>query len=1184
MSHMLTEAAHVSGRENGKIKPVVFIADDDLYNIKSLWKLLKGDYRVFSASSGLKFLEMFESIEQVDVIIVNQNMNGLKGADLFRAVNETIKYADNIIKILINAQGEINDPDNYAGIVKIDCSFTYPFTAEDLKKKINTLLAKKSGEKRSSMRIPLPGLNSISADFGIQKKSRIIDISEDGILLERIPCMDQGLEVSFDLALPEGKIFPVSGKIVRTDERKGVAGLAFSLLDDKTRHAIFRYIYEQVTLKDLAGLKKRYTFMPADGMVSFTDRSKIDASINDALKYGINITTLHSHSRTPVHLKILSYEKDSHFLLEGEGIENEFMTSETILLSFYIGYITYNFESMISSIPDAKTIECLYPRVMFYSDKRTADRHGCTDSLMVYITLSHPFNEIITGRVVDYNDRGVSYISEADNKIFLPGTPIELIRIMNGDKVIREDRGEVRHVTSAHGSSNGKYRVGIQFGIGRKNFRSSEAPDYYYTQQKKTAKESARTFKISEFDYAGIARKVPEVIRFKNSRGEEIVGLLNASLPLDGNPVPVVLIPPAYGKTKETLFALALMITAGFAERNKPVCVIRYDGVRRKGEGFKDAYASEPPYEMINSTFSQDAEDIVTAIDWIYNNPEFDPSSVTLVTFSLSALEARIVLREEVHRKKVNYWISCMGAPELRHLLTSINCGLDLVEQYQLGMRMGIMQVLGELINVDKVISDSITNKIVTLDNARADMALIDIPVTWIYGEHDHWVKTEFTREIMGVSTEAPREVICLPTAHNVRTSDEAMKVFATVTSRVYSFLHGESIKPAIPPIEDIIFMRRAERDRIPQKTLGNRKEYWKRYLMGAGQHIGFDILTLSDDYEQLISDQLALLDLRKNDILLDMGGGTGNFIEFMLRKGKQRPGRIILTDLVPEALYTAGAKIRPILKSGEDVIEFNILRCDIELNRYLPVKRFINGEFHSIRELENKIENLQVRVLSKIEDNYNQRLHNILRGSEITPETDRLLKKDFDTEEIRIIKDINAASRYILGLKKEIPEYMKLIFHGDCESNSGLPFKSRSFSKIVMSLVLSYIYNPVETLYELRRIIKPGGILVVSSLLPDADASGFFTKLYKKVEGMKDGSLSDKWDRNLILNSIRSFLNDAQKLDELEEAGTFEFFSKNKLKNMLEESGFIVLDTVETMGSPPQAFFCAAKAGEEYG
>ncbi len=80
---------------------------------------------------------------------------------------------------------------------------------------------------------------------------------------------------------------------------------------------------------------------------------------------------------------------------------------------------------------------------------------------------------------------------------------------------------------------------------------------------------------------------------------------------MDDKPVPVVIVPPAFGKTKETLFGLALTLSENFRLLGKPLAVIRYDGIRKKGESHKDPEASEPPYEMLNTNFSQGAEDIV---------------------------------------------------------------------------------------------------------------------------------------------------------------------------------------------------------------------------------------------------------------------------------------------------------------------------------------------------------------------------------------------------------------------------------------------------------------------------------------------------------------------------------------------------------------------------------------------
>jgi ubiquinone/menaquinone biosynthesis C-methylase UbiE len=134
------------------------------------------------------------------------------------------------------------------------------------------------------------------------------------------------------------------------------------------------------------------------------------------------------------------------------------------------------------------------------------------------------------------------------------------------------------------------------------------------------------------------------------------------------------------------------------------------------------------------------------------------------------------------------------------------------------------------------------------------------------------------------------------------------------------------------------------------------------------------------------------------------------------------------------------------------------------------------------------------------------------------------------------------------------------------------------------MSLVLSYIFNPVETLREIRRIISPGGLLVLSSMRPDTDASGPFTRLMAKIEAMAPENLPQEWPKDLLLHSLRSFLNDAQALVDLEEAGTFDFFDPEKLEGLLDEAGWEIVRTIPSFGDPPQGYVVAAKVRETHG
>jgi ubiquinone/menaquinone biosynthesis C-methylase UbiE len=681
-----------------------------------------------------------------------------------------------------------------------------------------------------------------------------------------------------------------------------------------------------------------------------------------------------------------------------------------------------------------------------------------------------------------------------------------------------------------------------------------------------------------------LASRPTEVIRVENKNGEEIVGILNSSLPLDENPIPVVLVPPAFGKTKETLFGLALTLIENFYLSGKPIAVIRYDGIRRKGESYKDPEASEPPYEMMNADYTQGASDIKTMIDWLDTNPRLKASSIILVSFSLSALEARIALRDKDYRRKVSYWIACMGTPEFRDLMTRINCGLDFFEQHKLGIKLGIMPVLGNLVNVDPYVADGIANSVATIEQAKEDMRHFDIPITWIYGQYDNWVDTELVREIMSVHVDSHREVISVPTGHNARTSKEALKLFGNITSLVYRFLHNKIIQPVLPSKQSLTILRRGERDRLPTRKLKDRRAYWQHYLIGEENFLGFDIMGMSDDYQKLLQDQVDALELTSEDRLLDLGGGTGIFVEHLLEHNHTLPAQITIADLILEALNKAHMKLAKHSEITGENSWIDLLCLDLELNRFLPVRRFLNGEISSFVELADRIEGMTLESAMMIQNSYSPRLHRIFRGETIDPALDDWLKSQFDVHEYRIIIDFNHAARYVKKCIKRKPLFQKLVFPGDMDMHFHLPVKTGHYNKILMSLVLSYLFNPTETLFEVRRIIKPGGRFVLSSMRPDTDASGPFTRLMEKIECMPAEELPSEWNKPRLLDSLRAFLNDAQALVELEEAGTFDFFDLEKLENLLEETGWDIVRTVPTFGDPPQGYVLIAQARDTNG
>jgi ubiquinone/menaquinone biosynthesis C-methylase UbiE/CheY-like chemotaxis protein len=1173
-----------TGTPAPETKPVVLIVDDDLSYLEKLQRALRENYSLYTATSGVEAIKLIKALPQVNVLIVNEELPRMKGTELLRFLHEMFGKSDAIIKILLTDSPSNGSVTEMASYGRIDFTCAKPADPSEIKRKVGFLIAQRSHEKRTSMRVTLNGTSEVQIEADGSREARVVNLSENGMFLKTLSFLPEGSSLPLKITLPDGRHHTVGGRIIRQDIEQGGVGVQFQAIDNESRRSLLQFLSDYVTVRDLAELKLRYPFLKTDDMVLFSDSYKIESLVREAMREEVEVAVVHAQSRNPEILKFSGVQPPSTCVLDGEELAIKFKTSDLIFVSFQIGYATYNFETMISRItPDGRSLICLFPRFMFYSEKRTNKRISPNGSLRIEIPLPAPFNSNMTGRITDISPGGVSFIADSPAPALLKGTPLETLSILDGGQVLWKENGEVRYVAKAKNGALYGVKYGIQFGIGRMSIQSVQAPelDFDHHGEEAPDKPAART---PAENPCPPSAKVPEVIRVETRQGEEIVGLLNSSLPLDERPVPVVIVPPAFGKTKETLFGLALTLTENFRRLGKPLAVIRFDGIRKKGESHNDAESSEPPYEMLNTNFTQGAADIIAILDWLDLNPKLRTSSVILLTFSFSALDARIVLRDEANRRRIQYWIACMGTPEFRDLMVRINCGLDFLEHYQLGIKLGVMPVLGNLVNVDPYVGDGVANSVATLEQARQDMRHIDIPITWISGQYDSWVRAEFVRDVMSIKANAPREVISVPIGHNARTSKEALQMFGTITSLIHRFLHKTMIHPVLPTRKDLEIMRRAEKDRLPPRNLKNRKGYWHRYLVGDNNLLGFDIMDMSDDYQQLMQDQLLALELQVSDRLLDLGGGTGNFVEHLIESGCELPAEITIADLIPDAMKQAWQKLISRHNILKEPGRLDLLCLDIELSRFLPIERFLAGEVGTFEQMADRIENLTLESSIKIQEAYSPRLHRILRGEPITPAHDDWLKRQFDLHEYRTIIDFNLAARYVGRLSNRKPALRRLVLPGFLEGNLHLPIRAGWYNKVLMSLVLSYIFNPDETLREVRRIIRPGGRLILSSLRPDTDASGPFTRLLEKIEAMPEEALPPKWPKPLLLESLRSFLNDAQALVDLEEAGTFDFFDPEKIEGLLEGAGWEIERVIPSYGNPPQGYVVVATTRNTHG
>src|SRR5260370_11886108 len=102
-------------------------------------------------------------------------------------------------------------------------------------------------------------------------------------------------------------------------------------------------------------------------------------------------------------------------------------------------------------------------------------------------------------------------------------------------------------------------------------------------------------------------------------------------------------------------------------------------------------------------------------------------------------------------------------------------------------------------------------------------------------------------------------------------------------------------------------------------------------------------------------------------------------------------------------------------------------------------------------------------------------------------------------------IKSKNLSGYDVVDIDKHLPS---LTIHRDIQDLRGI--KSSRFDVIVCTQVLQYVENPDKALGELRRVLKPGGRLLVTTPFVEKDCK----------------KLSDRWrfTRKGMLDLLRSF------------------------------------------------------------
>lgn len=828
----------------------------------------------------------------------------------------------------------------------------------------------------------------------------------------------------------------------------------------------------------------------------------------------------------------------------------------------------------------------LIPSVIYRGEKRSGKRKNDTRAIELAASSLK-----VSGRIIDSSRRGV--LCEIPTELFQEYTPVagqSMDISVNGITT----PGEIRHIVeNRNKKGNTVLRIGLETGIIRKK-------PYTTIYNEKNWKD---TWNGPEYPLNNPHLARPRVISYTDCNERKIVALLHI---LDPNkPCTAVIIPPAFGKKKEALAPLALTLMANFSAAGENIAVLRYDGIDRPGESDNTNRHARRGYEMLGYRINQGYTDLEATMQWVQSNNLFKAEKTVLISSSMSALDARR-LQSAKTVNKADYWISLMGVSSAQGTLRNVLGGLDVIANHRMGLPIGTMGMLGQLVDMDRMAADMTHLGYATIADAREAMSHIETPVTWLFGVFDKWMITEEIRDIMSIKSPGSREVIEIPTAHNLRTSNDAISAFQLISSAIIQKLHKKTISVVSPDKGELLDLLTRERERVTENEHLDLNRYWKGYLVGESEgEEGYDFYSKLAEFHEFVHLQASLLNPRPGESIADMGCGTGLVSEaILLQLAKSnndlKGSRFTAVDLINEALDKASSKYQKLCLTHRnlDTVEDSWIAMNLEPDAFAGIKNAIfnsEGGLVRIETLIDRVKGLKSETFDRMGTVSEETISEILKGKQIEPDLWAAVEETTTSGDTLILRDLNRAARFVTGnlyeedLKpsrrlgtgplnpKRLEQirssdmFLAILDFGDWNREGKLPIKDETFDAINASLFLSYLFAPGEAVKEFARMLKPDGRLVISTMKPDSDISGIFTK-YIAEQSDLDAQAAKNENREQNLREARSMLNEAAALLSLEEDGWFRFFEEEELIKMMRNAGFTNIKVIESLGNPAQA------------
>ena len=520
------------------------------------------------------------------------------------------------------------------------------------------------------------------------------------------------------------------------------------------------------------------------------------------------------------------------------------------------------------------------------------------------------------------------------------------------------------------------------------------------------------------------------------------------------------IVPPAWGRTKESTSLLAQTLAATADAACRHTAVLRLDYGDTLGQSFRTDAPPEAGREALDLTVTGCVADIRTAVDYAFGRLDQEVDRAVIVGMSFSG---PLCLRVAATDRRVTHLVQLMGASDVQDLVRTATGGLDFVARHRAGLRSGLQNVLGLLSNTDRWCSDGLDAELLQLRHAQRDAGDLRAELLWVHGEHDAFVNQARVRRTL-LASGAPRRVLAhVPCGHVPTQTREAVLSYAPVLAFVHDTPDGPPTHPQVvvlPHDDQIAAATTAEWAATRRERLASPRDYWRRYMEGESEdELGFDVLTLTREYGEMMALQAELLAAPAGTRVHDVGGGLGHSVPHLSRQAGG-PLEVHLYDLVPEILATAARR-----SSGTDT-------------RVRP---------------------------------------------------------------------------HVWDATQEVPASLSGATH------------------VLMSLFLSVLPDPADTLRRVAAVLPDGATLVASSIRPDADLSLVYQRLLADVAR---GAVKPPagHDAESLCEAIRAYICSAAHLLRLAEEGTFRLYEPDELASLVAAAGFEVDDLVPCFGRPARA------------